>query len=139
MKENISEHISYLEATNSPTALKLGINNNPDEATLERMKLVAKECFEKVRAFYGKPIKVNSFYRSHELNKAVKGSKTSQHVKGEAIDLSAGSKEQNKILFDWMRLNLDYDQLIWENGGVWIHVSYKSKGNRKQVLNLIQK
>lgn len=139
MKENISEHISYLEATNSPTALKLGINNNPDEATLERMKLVAKECFEKVRAFYGKPIKVNSFYRSPELNKAVKGSKTSQHVKGEAIDLSAGSKEQNKILFDWMRLNLDYDQLIWENGGVWIHVSYKSKGNRKQVLNLIQK
>lgn len=139
MKENISEHISYLEATNSPTALKLGINNNPDEATLERMKLVAKECFEKVRSFYGKPIKVNSFYRSPELNKAVKGSKTSQHVKGEAIDLSAGSKEQNKILFDWMRLNLDYDQLIWENGGVWIHVSYKSKGNRKQVLNLIQK
>lgn len=139
MKENISEHISYLEATNSQTALKLGINNNPDEATLERMKLVAKECFEKVRAFYGKPIKVNSFYRSPELNKAVKGSKTSQHVKGEAIDLSAGSKEQNKILFDWMRLNLDYDQLIWENGGVWIHVSYKSKGNRKQVLNLIQK
>lgn len=139
MKENISEHISYLEATNSPTALKLGINNTPDETTLERMKLVAKECFEKVRAFYGKPIKINSFYRSPELNKAVKGSKTSQHVKGEAIDLSAGSKEQNKILFDWMRLNLDYDQLIWENGGVWIHVSYKSKGNRKQVLNLIQK
>lgn len=139
MKENISEHISYLEATNSPTALKLGINNNPDEVTLQRMKLVAKECFEKVRAFYGKPIKVNSFYRSPELNKAVKGSKTSQHVKGEAIDLSAGSKEQNKILFDWMRLNLDYDQLILENGGIWIHVSYKSKGNRKQVLNLIQK
>jgi len=81
---NISEHISYSEATLSPTALRLKIDNTPDAETLERMKAVANACFEPLRKWYGKPIKVNSFYRCAALNKAVKGSKTSQHVKGEA-------------------------------------------------------
>ena len=135
----VSKHISFSEAVNSPTAQRLGISNLPTEEVFSRMQLVANKCFEPLREWYGKPIKINSFYRSHELNKAVKGSKTSQHVKGEAIDLSAGSKEENKKLFEWLKANVEFDQLIWENGGVWVHVSFSSQHNRKQVLNLTQK
>ena len=138
--ENISEHITYAEATQSPTATKKKIRNVPDEAILYRMKVVAEECFEPLRKWYGKPIKINSFYRSLELNKAVGGSANSQHCKGEAIDISAGSKEENKKLFDWCWENLDYDQLIFEygddSGPDWVHISFKAKGNRYQILRI---
>lgn len=132
--ENISKHISFTEATHSPTAVKLGINNNPDKAQLEAMQLVAEKCFEPLRIWYGKPIKVNSFFRSDLLNRAVKGSLTSQHKKGEAIDLDAGSKEENKKLFDWIKANLDFDQVINEYNYSWVHVSYSKTKNRKQIL-----
>ena len=132
--ENISKHISFIEATQSPTAVKLGINNNPDKAQLEAMQLVAEKCFEPLRLWYGKPIKVNSFFRSDLLNRAVKGSLTSQHKKGEAIDLDAGSKEENKKLFDWIKANLDFDQLLNEYNYSWVHISYSKNKNRKQVL-----
>ena len=132
--ENISKHISFAEATQSPTAAKLGINNNPDKAQLEAMILVAEKCFEPLRTWYGKPIKVNSFFRSDLLNRAVKGSLTSQHKKGEAIDLDAGSKEENKKLFDWIKANLDFDQLLNEYNYSWVHISYSKTKNRKQIL-----
>ena len=132
--ENISKHISFTEATHSPTAVKLGINNNPDKAQLEAMQLVAEKCFEPLRTWYNKPIKINSFFRSDLLNRAVKGSLTSQHKKGEAIDLDAGSKEENKKLFDWIKANLDFDQVINEYNYSWVHVSYSKIKNRKQIL-----
>ena len=132
--ERISKHISFIEATQSPTAAKLGINNNPDKTQLEAMQLVAEKCFEPLRLWYGKPIKVNSFFRSDLLNRAVKGSLTSQHKKGEAIDLDAGSKEENKKLFDWIKANLDFDQVINEYNYSWVHVSYSKTKNRKQIL-----
>ena len=132
--ENISKHISFAEATQSPTAAKLGINNNPDKAQLEAMILVAEKCFEPLRTWYNKPIKVNSFFRSDLLNRAVKGSLTSQHKKGEAIDLDAGSKEENKKLFDWIKANLDFDQLLNEYNYSWVHISYSKTKNRKQIL-----
>ena len=132
--ENISKHITFIEATQSPTATKLGINNNPDKAQLEAMQLVAEKCFEPLRLWYGKPIKINSFFRSDLLNRAVKGSLTSQHKKGEAIDLDAGSKEENKKLFDWIKANLDFDQVINEYNYSWVHVSYSKVKNRKQIL-----
>ena len=132
--ENISKHITFLEATQSPTAVKLGINNNPDKTQLEAMKLVAEKCFEPLRQWYGKPIKINSFFRSDLLNRAVKGSLTSQHKKGEAIDLDAGSKEENKKLFYWIKANLDFDQVINEYNYSWVHVSYSKTKNRKQIL-----
>jgi hypothetical protein len=132
--ENISKHISFIEATHSPTATKLGINNNPDKVQLEAMQLVAEKCFEPLRTWYGKPIKVNSFFRSDLLNRAVKGSLTSQHKKGEAIDLDAGSKEENKKLFDWIKANLEFDQLLNEYNYSWVHVSYSKIKNRKQIL-----
>lgn len=132
--EKISKHISYTEATHSPTATKLGINNNPDKAQLEAMQLVAEKCFEPLRTWYNKPIKINSFFRSDLLNRAVKGSLTSQHKKGEAIDLDAGSREENKKLFDWIKANLDFDQVINEYNYSWVHVSYSKVKNRKQIL-----
>ena len=130
----ISEHITYEEATNSPTAARLKIRNEPDDATVYRMKVLAEEVFEPLRKWYGKPIKINSFYRSPELNKAVGGSTTSQHCKGEAIDISAGSKEENKNLFYWVKANLVFDQLINEYDFTWVHISFRHKDNRNQTL-----
>ena len=135
---NISEHITYKEATHSDKAVKLGLKNEPDQDQLLAMATVAKMCFEPVRKWYGKPIKINSFFRSPEVNKAVNGSPTSDHMKGRSIDIDAGNREENLKLFLWMKSNLIYDQLIWENDGAWIHVSFRTGSNRNQVLNLKQ-
>lgn len=130
----ISEHISFEEATKSPTALRLGIVNEPNEEQLKAMQLVAEMCFEPLRNWYMHPIKVNSFFRCDALNKAVKGAANSQHCKGEAIDMDAGSKEENKKLFEWCKANLVFDQLINEYDFSWVHISYKVGFNRNQVL-----
>lgn len=132
----VSKHISIHEAITSPTALRLGIDNTPSPEVLATMKLTAKNVFEPLREWYGKPIRINSFYRSAALNKAVKGSRTSQHIIGEAIDISAGSKVENKKLFDWLIKNVTFDQVINEYDFTWVHVSYKKTGNRKQVLKI---
>lgn len=128
--EKISEHISFTEAT--ATSKKLP--NIPSEKELEAMKLVALLCFEPMRKWYGKPLKVNSFFRSKEVNKAVGGASTSQHTFGEAIDLTTGNKEDNKKLFEWAKKNLTFDQIINEYDYSWIHISYRSGKNRMQVL-----
>lgn len=132
----ISTHISIDEATQSPTALRNGIDNTPTPEVLKNMKRVADTCFEPLRNWYGKPIKINSFYRSPELNLKVGGSKTSQHCKGEAIDMSAGSKEENKKLFDWCKANLIFDQLINEYDFSWVHISFRLNDNRNQILEI---
>jgi uncharacterized protein YcbK (DUF882 family) len=129
----ISEHISYDEATLSPTAIRNGISNQPNEQELANMKLVAENCFEPLRKMWGKPIKVNSFFRSQSLNQLVGGSPLSQHVKGQAIDITTGTKSNNKKLFELAK-TLDFDQLINEYDFSWIHISYKTSGNRKQIL-----
>ena len=137
MIANISNHILYEEAIKSQMAKRLGIDNNVyDPMILENMKLVAEKCFEPARAYFGKPIIVNSFYRCPELNKAVKGAPNSQHLKGQAIDIDTGDKYQNMILFGWMKDNLKFDQLINEYDFSWIHVSYKKQGNRNQILEI---
>lgn len=137
--DNISPHISFDEATVSPTAIRLKIDNTPDEHTLINMKVVALKCFEPARAHFG-PIKVNSFFRCLLLNKAVGGSPTSQHPKGEAIDMSRGSREKNKELFEWCKANLVFDQLIWEfgdeTGPDWVHISFRLSGNRNETLRI---
>lgn len=130
----LSEHISLQEAIQSPTALRLKIDNTPDALTLVNMKMVAEKCFEPLRKWYNKPIKINSFYRSIKLNAAVGGASNSQHCRGQAIDISAGSKEENKKLFDWCKDNLVFDQLINEYNFTWVHISYSSIANKKQVL-----
>ena len=130
----ISKHITFEEATQSSTAIRLKIDNAPNALIQINMRLVAEKCFEPLREWYGKPIKINSFYRSDALNKAVGGSATSDHRKGFAIDMSAGSKAENKKIFEWCKVNLDFDQIINEYDYQWIHISYKSSGNRKQIL-----
>ncbi len=134
--ENISKHITYSEATVSQTALQKKIPNIPNSETLKKMKVVATKCFEPLREWYGKPIHINSFFRSISLNKAVGGAKNSQHTLGEAIDISGGNKVENKKIFDWAKENLEFDQLINEYDYTWVHVSYRSLGNRNQILNI---
>jgi hypothetical protein len=131
---NISEHITYIEATQSPTAIRFGIENTPTEHQLFAMRIVASVCFEPLRQWYGKPIKINSFFRCTLLNQKVGGSSSSQHCKGEAIDISAGSKEENKKLFDWCKANLVFDQLINEYDYQWVHISFRQGQNRNMVL-----
>ena len=137
---NISEHITYTEATVSNKAKQLGISNSPNERELKAMKLLAEKVFEPLRKWYGKPIQVTSFFRSAKINKAIggvqKGNTVSQHARGEAVDIDTVS--DNRKLFDYIKDNLVFDQLIWENGDDnvpgWIHVSYTETRNRKQVL-----
>jgi hypothetical protein len=131
--ENISEHITYDEATVSPTSLRCGIKNYPTSEQLQSMKAVAINCFEPLRKWYGKPIRINSFFRNPELNKIVKGAIGSQHCKGEAIDMTAGSKEENKKLFDWCKANLKYDQLLDEYNYSWVHISFRAGQNRNET------
>ena len=137
---NISSHISYAEATKSQTAERAGFSNTPDEATIIRMKLVAEKCFEPARLHFGAPLRVSSFYRSPKLNAKVRGSKTSQHITGEAIDIDCDGLGEdgptNAELFNWLSLNVDFDQLIWEYGDnknpAWVHVSYSSSGKQRK-------
>ena len=138
----ISQYVTLAEATKSQTATRLGIDNTPNEETLERMKYVAKNVFDPVREFVGGPLMVTSFYRSPALNAAIGGSsKTSQHMLGEAIDIDCdgfGFGNNNQI-FSWIQKNLEYDQVIGEYPDAtgkfdWVHVSLKKSGNRKQDL-----
>lgn len=128
----ISEHISYDEAVLSPTAIRNRIDNTPNEQQLHNMQQLAENIFEPLRKMYGKPIKINSFFRSEKLNQLVKGQKGSQHTKGQAIDITGGNKAENKKLFELAK-SLDFDQLINEYDFSWVHISYSTK-NRKQIL-----
>jgi zinc D-Ala-D-Ala carboxypeptidase len=138
--DKISEHVTYLEATDSNTAKRAGLKNIPNEKQLNNMVQLAEKIIEPARVGIGnKPIKINSFFRGYLVNRHVGGSITSQHCEGEAVDLSCFD---NKLLFDFIKNNLDFDQLIWEYGNDsspdWVHVSYKSKNNRKQILRAVK-
>ena len=134
--KRISKHISYKEAVGSNYAKQKGIKNKPNEEQVENMKLLAKEVFEPLREWVDAPIKVNSMFRSLELNTALKGSKTSSHMKGEAMDITSMGGKSNLEMFHYIKDNLCFDQLIWEFGKEpkWLHVSYSPVKNRKQVL-----
>lgn len=141
----ISKHISEKEATKSLTALRLGIDNTPDGDTLNNMKLVAEKIFEPLREWVGGPIKINSFYRSPALNEAIGGSTRSQHCKGQAMDIDdIYGHKTNKEMFDWIRDNIDFDQMIWEFGDTtenpdWVHISYVSEDkNRNKILKAVR-
>lgn len=136
----ISKNISYKEATLSTTAKRLGIDNTPDSDQFSNMIHVAEGVFQPVRERFDTPIYVSSFFRSEALNKAIKGSSSSTHMKGEAMDLDADvyGRVTNAEIFHYIKDNLDFDQLIWEFGTDdnpdWVHVSLSKKANRKQVL-----
>ena len=136
----ISKHISYKEATRSATALRLGIENIPNEYQLQNMEMVAKKVFEPLREAVDAPIKINSFFRCEELNKAIGGSSKSQHCQGRAIDIDdIYGHVNNAFMYYYIKDNLDFDQLIWEFGTDdspdWVHVSYVDEdSNRKRCL-----
>ena len=125
------------ELTASATAKAKKINNDPTPEAAENLKLLVDKVLDPLRDAYGKPIRVNSGYRSPALNAAVKGSKTSQHMKGQAADITAGSKQENNKLFELaQKLNLPYCQLIDERGFTWVHISYDKNNVKRQILHL---
>jgi len=137
----LSKNLTLAEVTKSTTAKRLGIDNTPDEWTTENLRQVAINIFQPLRDSFGCPIYVSSGYRSAELNTAIGGSSRSQHVEGRALDLDADVYGgcTNSQIFNWIKENLEFDQLIWEFGDDdnpdWVHVSYVYDGiNRKRCL-----
>jgi len=136
----ISKHISDKEGVYSRTAIRLGIENKPNEEQLFNMKTLAEKIFEPLRIYANGPIKINSFFRSPKLNKAIGGSGKSQHCHGQAIDLDdTFGHLSNAEMYSYIKENLDFDQIIWEFGDDknpdWVHVSYVSaQENRNRCL-----
>ena len=137
----LSKNLSLAEVTKSNTASRLGIDNTPDDWTIENLRAIAGDVFQPLRDAFGTPIYVSSGYRSEELNRAIGGSVRSQHVQGRALDLDADvfGVCTNAEIFRFILNNLTFDQLIWEFGDSdnpdWVHVSYVRDGlNRGRCL-----
>ena len=141
----ISKHISDKEGVYSITAIRRNLDNTPTKTHLNNMKELAEQIFEPLREWVGGPIRVNSFYRGEELNKAIGGSSTSQHCKGRAIDIDdTRCKKTNAEMFEWIKKNLNFDQIIWEFGNDknpdWVHISYVDEvNNRNRCLKAYKK
>ena len=114
-----------------------GIANQPNHQQTAALTTLCAKVLQPARDMYGKPIRVNSGFRSSAVNRAVGGARNSQHTRGEAADITVFSKEENKKLFELIRDNFSFDQLINERNYSWIHVSYRSEEtNRGQVLKM---
>lgn len=130
------KYFTIEELTKSSTAEAKGIDNTPNPDIESNLTALVNNVLDPLRQIYGKPIKVNSGYRCLELNKAVGGSKTSDHVKGFAADLTGGSKQENEKIFNIIRDNFVWTQLINERDFSWVHVSYDPSNLKKQMLKL---
>jgi hypothetical protein len=140
----ISKHLSLAEVIRSESAKRHGISNMPKPEHIENFKKLAENVFEPIREHFKRPIHVSSGYRSQALNAVIGGSLSSQHCKGEALDLDMdGTEITNKQVFDYIKDNLHFDQLIWEFGNKenpdWVHVSYSSsRRQRGEVLKALK-
>lgn len=141
----ISPNLNLAEISRSDTAKRHGIDNTPTAEHLENFKLLAEKVFEPIREHFKTPIFISSGYRSKELNAFIKGSASSQHCTGQAIDIDmdgSNGEVTNRMVFDFIKNKLDFDQLIWEFGTDfnpdWVHVSYVKGKNRKQKLKAIR-
>jgi hypothetical protein len=149
----LSKNLALSEVTRSETAKRKGISNMPPPEHIENFKKLAENVFQPIRDHFGVPIRISSGYRSAALNKAIGGAgktvngvyvPSSQHCKGEAIDIDMdGTTITNKQIFDFIKANVNFDQLIWEFGTDanpdWVHVSYNSDGaQRKQILKAVK-
>lgn len=131
------KYFTIAELCRSNTADRLGIDNRCKKEHVVNLTALVDNVLDPLREWYGKPITVNSGFRCPALNEAVRGSKTSQHMSGQAADIDTGERQQNKLLFEHIRKNLPFDQLIDESNFAWVHVSYRTDGkNRNQVLKL---
>jgi zinc D-Ala-D-Ala carboxypeptidase len=137
----LTENFSLEEMTKSQTGERKKIDNTPTQTEIDNLKLLCENVLEKIRAHFKSPIMVNSGFRGPKLNKAIGGAKNSQHMSGQAADIEIPGFD-NKSVFDWIKDNLEFDQLILEfhKPGIpdsgWVHVSWNSKGNKKQVLKI---
>lgn len=130
-------YFTIAELCRSNTADRLGIANRCKSEHVANLTALVDNVLDPLREWYGKPVMVNSGYRCPELNAKVKGSNTSQHLSGQAADIDTGDRGQNKLLFEYIRKHLPFDQLIDESNFAWVHVSYRADGkNRKQILKL---
>lgn len=131
------KHFTINQLIHSDTAKARNINNAPTAQARIALAALVDNVLDPLREVYGRPLRINSGYRCPALNKAVGGATVSQHTKGEAVDITAGSISANKKLFELVQsLDLPFDQLIDEKHFSWIHISHKKEGNRKQVLRL---
>lgn len=135
----LSKNLSLAEVVRSESAKRRGINNMPTAEHLENLKELALNIFQPIRDHFKTPIHISSGYRSRILNNAVNGAAKSQHCLGQAIDIDVdGTSITNKQVFDYIKDNLDFDQLIFEFGNDlnpdWVHVSFNKGANKKQVL-----
>ena len=129
----ITRNFTLTELTRTST----GIKNKPTRQQMDALITLSEKVLQPARDMYRKPICVTSGFRSPAVNRAVGGAKKSQHMRGEAVDITVFTKDENKKLFELIRDNLSFDQLINERDYSWIHVSYKSaESNRKQVLRV---
>ena len=144
MTNKISKHVSYKEGVRSRTADRRGLDNTPNESQLKCMKEIAEDLFEPLREWVGGPIKINSFFRGEPVNTAIGGSKYSQHMKGQAMDIDdTFGHKTNAEMYHYIKDNLDFDQLIWEFGDDknpnWIHVSYVTHRENRKKLTIAKK
>lgn len=130
------KYFTIEEMTKSSTATAKHIDNTPNQTAIDNLTKLIEIVLDPLREWYGKPIRVNSGFRCEALNEAVGGSDTSQHRLGEAADITVGTKKDNKKLFEYIKDNLPFDQLINESNFSWVHVSYREGRLRKQVLAL---
>lgn len=128
------KYFTLKELTTSQTAISKKLDNTPSKEHEDNLKTLVEKVLDPLRELYGKAIRVSSGYRSPAVNKSVNGATSSQHARGEASDITVGNKEGNKKLFELIRDNLEYDQLINEYDYSWIHVSYRKDRLRKQIL-----
>jgi hypothetical protein len=140
----LSNNLSLAEMTKSSTAQRRGIDNMPTPEHMENMKVLAAKIFQPIREHFNRPILISSGYRSKALNDAIGGSQTSQHSIGEAIDIDMdGTTLSNTDVFNYIKDNLDFDQLIWEFGNEqkpdWVHVSYKANGKQRKSILVAKK
>lgn len=130
----LSENFTLAELTRTST----GLVNVPNKTEIENLTALCVNVLQPIRDKFGSVI-INSGYRSHIVNRAVKGAISSQHVKGEAADIKLSDM---RLVFNWIIDNLEYDQAIYEGGNdispAWIHVSYRQGQNRKQALRMIK-
>jgi zinc D-Ala-D-Ala carboxypeptidase len=138
----LGKYFSLSEMVKSQTAIRKGIDNLPNDEQIEALIELVENVLDPVREHFGRPVTVNSGFRGKKLNKAIGGSKSSQHCKGEAADIEIPGVSNPEVA-EWIKNNLDFDQLILEfhTSGIpdsgWVHVSWRSsKKNRKQVLTL---
>ncbi len=132
------KHFTIAELTDSTTARQNGIDNTPPESAVKALQALVERVLDPLRDAWGKPITVNSGYRCAELNRKVGGAEQSQHLRGEAADITAGSRADNRKLYELLRrLSLPLDQAINERGYKWIHVSHTTRRhNRRQYLSI---